>query len=98
MAMKKKETFTSKDLCERYGVTLRTIHAMERKQGFPKGSVFSKALIWSVPMVLAWEHNHMPHLSGSVELADDAEDWKAMKDGKAPEPAPRLNGRPRRKK
>lgn len=80
-AMGRKETYTSKDLGERYGVCLRTIHAWEKRRGFPKGDPFSKNIIWSIARVTAWEKVHMPHLHGGAPTADDSEDWERMKRG-----------------
>jgi hypothetical protein len=79
--MGKKETYTSMDLCERYGVCLRTIRAWEKKRGFPQGGPFSKVIIWSMAKVHAWEKVHMPHLHNGSHVADDDEDWQRMKRG-----------------
>jgi len=73
MVGKKKQTMTSEELCERYGVTLRTIHHMERKKGFPLGSIFSKALVWSHEKVMAWEREHMPHLHAGADIDENPE-------------------------
>ena len=73
----KKLTFTTEDLCERYGVTLRTIHHMERTQGYPLGAPFSKTLVWSVAKVLAWEKIHMPHLHVGSDDVDESPEQAA---------------------
>ena len=71
--VKNKETFTSEDLCARYGCTLRTIHHMERKKGFPLGAIYSKGYVWSVAKVIAWEKIHMPHLHVDAVVDEDPE-------------------------
>lgn len=82
--VKRKDTFTSGELCARYGCVLRTIHAKQKKLGFPAGNIFSKELVFSMPGVIAWEKVHMPHLHGGAAAAvDDAEEWARMKSGES---------------
>lgn len=87
MVKAKGETISSSELQGRYGCTLRTIQAKQRKLGFPMGSIFSKEYEFSWPAVVAWEKVHMPHLHAvpAAPPADDDDEWNAMKNGEPPE-------------
>ncbi|HZO54866.1 MAG TPA: hypothetical protein VFB63_19320 [Bryobacteraceae bacterium] len=112
MVAQKKETFNSRELCDRYGCTLRTIHAMERKKAFPEGDKYSKSIVWSKPKVLAWEKLHMPHLHPDTVVDEDPEqaaEWEKRARQRAldreeeegeerPPPRPKKGKRARRKK
>jgi len=97
-----KLTFTTEDLCERYGVTLRTIHHMERTKGFPLGSPFSKTIVWLVSKVFAWEKIHMPHLHvGAADVDETPEqsaEWSELSRQRALDREEEKNKPPRVKK
>lgn len=86
--VRKKDTFTSGELCARYGCVLRTIRAKQKKLGFPDGDIYSKELVFSMAKVIAWEKVHMPHLHGGDAALDDAEEWARMKSGEAQDDVP----------
>ena len=67
----KKAIFTSNELCERYGVVLRTIQSWQRKKGFPMGDFISKTYRFTYDGVINWEKIHMPHLHAESSVDED---------------------------
>lgn len=73
MAARKKAIFTTKELMERYGNTLRTIQHWQRTKGFPMGDFVSKTYHFPYEGVIAWEKIHMPHLHSDIHVDEDPE-------------------------
>lgn len=73
------DTFTSKELCARYGCAQVTIRRKEAEEGFPHGERFGRKLIYAKEAVHAWERAHMPHLHIEPEQTEDDKHWDRLR-------------------
>jgi hypothetical protein len=71
-----KDTYTSAELCARYGCSQVTLRRLERDKGFPKGERVGKRLVYDKFQVHQWERKYHPGLHSSDELGEDAQDRK----------------------
>jgi len=72
------ETYTSKELCQRYGCAQITIRRRENESGFPKGEKFGRKLVYAKRAVHDWERKHMPHLQTAPDLDEEDKQWDRM--------------------
>lgn len=73
------DTYTSQDLCARYGCAQITIRRKEAEEGYPHGSRFGRKLIYSKVAVHDWERKHMPWLHPEPEMSDDDKHWDRIR-------------------
>ena len=73
------DTYTSAELCARYGCAQVTIRRKEREQGFPKGTRYGRKLLYLKAAVNEWERKHMPLLHPTVERSDDDAKWELLR-------------------
>ena len=73
------DTFTSKELCARYGCAQVTIRRKEAEENFPKGTKFGRKLIYPRKGVFEWERKHMPELHTEPELTEEDKVWDRLR-------------------
>lgn len=68
------DTYTSRDLCARYGCAQVTIRKREAEDGFPTGVKFGRKLIYNKRAVHKWESEHLPALQPEKVMEESYED------------------------
>lgn len=73
------DTYTSAELCAKYGCAQVTIRRKEREEGFPKGEKFGRKLIYAKAAVHEWERKHMPKLHNETDESDEDKQWSLLR-------------------
>jgi predicted DNA-binding transcriptional regulator AlpA len=78
-------TYTTEQLCERYGCNPSTIYRKVKMNGFPAGSKFGRTIVRLQSAVHEWENANLPGLYLSIEegeprpLTTEEVYWKQLR-------------------
>jgi len=93
------DTYSVRELMQRYSCAASTIYRRMKKDGYPKPSRFGKGKNkWAALAVHAWEVIHMPHLHATSDeqfVVDDAETWLKIQKDYARKIEKDVDGRPK---